>query len=90
MKMAKDKSVFSKYGEKLEDHEFMMGPIQGKLAVLLDILTDSMIIAGKHGIYCRNQKNPAEPSLDMQSVMEGLLHSKELVQSLMDQFRARN
>ena len=88
--MQEDKSVFHKYGEKLEDHELMMGPVQGKLAVLLDILTDSMIIAGKHGIYCRNKKNPDEPSLDMQSIMEGLLHSKELVQSLMDEFRKRN
>ncbi len=88
--MPQDKSVFSKYSGKLEDHEFMMGPVQGKLAVLLDILTDSMIIAGKHAIYCRNRKNPKEPSLDMQSVMEGLLHSKELVQNLMDEFRKRN
>lgn len=88
--MPQDKSVFSKYSQKLEDHEFMMGPVQGKLAVLLDILTDSMIIAGKHGIYCRNKQKPEEPSLDMQSIMEGLLHSKELVQNLMDEFRKRN
>ncbi len=90
MTMQEDKSVFSKYREKLEDHELMMGPVQGKLAVLLDILTDSMIVAGKHGIYCRNKQKPDEPSLDMQSIMDGLLESKELVQSLMDSFRKRN
>lgn len=88
--MSKEKSVYEVHREKIEDHETMMGPVQGKLAVLLDLLTDSMIIAGKHGIYCRNKQNPNEPSLDMQVISEGLLHSKELVQSLMDHFRTRN
>jgi hypothetical protein len=88
--MDEKQSVFVKYKEKLDDHEFMMGPVQGKLAVLLDLLTDSMIVAGKHAIYCRNKQNPEEPSLDMQFVMEGLLQSKELVQVLMDHFRGQN
>ena len=88
--MKPEKSVFHIYKEKLEDHELMMGPIQGKLAVLLDILTDSLIVAGKHGIYCRNKQNPDEPSLDMQMIMDGLQQGKELVQVLMDQFRKRD
>lgn len=88
--MSKDKSVYEVHGEKIEDHEMMMGPVQGKLAVLLDLLTDSMILAGKHGIYCRNKQNPSEPSLDMQMIAESLLHSKELVQGLMDHFRKQN
>ena len=65
----------------------MMGPVQGKLAVLLDILTDSLIVAGKHGIYCRNKQRPEEPSLDMQMIMQGLSHSKEIVQAVMDHLR---
>lgn len=88
--MKKEKSVYEAYGEKIEDHESMMGPVQGKLAVLLDLLTDSMIVAGKHSIYCRNKQKPDEPSLDMQMITDGLLHSKELVQSLMDHFRKQN
>jgi hypothetical protein len=88
--MEEKESVFVKYKEKLEDHEFMMGPVRGKLAVLLDLLTDSMIVAGKHSIYCRNKQNPEEPSLDMQLVVEGLLQSKEIVQVLMDHFRKQN
>ena len=76
--MGNEKSVFYVYREKLEDHEMMMGPVQGKLAVLLDILTDAMVVAGKHGIYCRNKQKPEEPSLDMQAIMDGLLQSKEL------------
>jgi len=87
--MANEKSVFEAYREKLDDHEMMMGPVQGKLAVLLDLLTDSMIIAGKHGIYCKGKRS-GEPSPDMQAIVEGLLHSKELVQTLMDHFRKQN
>ena len=87
--MANEKSVFEAYREKLDDHEMMMGPVQGKLAVLLDLLTDSMIIAGKHGIYCKGKRS-GEPSPDMQAIVEGLLHGKELVQNLMDHFRKQN
>jgi hypothetical protein len=87
--MASDKSVFDVYREKLEDHEMMMGPVQGKLAVLLDLLTDSMIVAGKHSIYCRGKRS-AEASPDMETITEGLLQSKELVQAIMDHFRKQN
>jgi len=88
--MKQEKSVFVVYREKLQDHEMMMGQVQGRLAVLLDILTDSLIVAGKHGMYCRNKQNPAEPSLDMQIIMDGLSQSKELVQTVMDHFRKQN
>ena len=87
--MANEKSVFDVHREKLEEHEMMMGPVQGKLAVLLDLLTDSMIVAGRHYIYCRGKKT-GEPSPDMQAITEGLLQGKELVQSLMDHFRKQN
>jgi hypothetical protein len=87
--MSKKRSVFEVHREKLEEHEMMMGATQGKLAVLLDLLTDSLIVAGKHGIYCRNKQKPEEPSLDMQMIMEGLLHSKEIVQQIMDENRKK-
>ena len=87
--MKKKRSVFEVHQEKLEEHEMMMGPTQGKLAVLLDLLTDSLIVAGKHGIYCRNKQKPEEPSLDMHMIMEGLLHSKEIVQQIMDENRKK-
>ena len=87
--MTNEKSVFEAYRDKLDDHEMMMGPVQGKLAVLLDLLTDSMIIAGKHGIYCKGKRS-GEPSPDMQAIVEGLLQSKELVQTLMEHFRKQN
>ena len=85
--MRKTRSVFVVHDEKIQDHEMMMGPVEGKLAVLLDLLTDSLIVAGKHGIYCRNRQKPDEPSLDMQQIQEGLEQSKELVQAVMDHLR---
>ena len=85
--MHKKKSVFVVHDEKIQDHEMMMGPVQGKLAVVLDLLTDSLIVAGKHSIYCRNRRNPEEPSVDMQQIQEGLEQSKELVQAVMDHLR---
>lgn len=85
--MKKPRSVFETHEEKLHEHELQMGPVNGKLAVLLDLLTDSLIVAGKHGIYCRNKQRPDEPSIDMQLIQEGLQHSKELVQSVMDHLR---
>lgn len=87
--MKKPRSVFEVHDEKLHEHELQMGPINGKLAVLLDLLTDSMIVAGKHGIYCRNKQRPDEPSIDMQLIQEGLQQSKELVQAVMDQLRKK-
>lgn len=87
--MKKDRSVFEVHDEKIQDHEMMMGPVQGKLAVLLDLLTDSLIVAGKHSIYCRNRQRPEEPSADMQMIRESLTHSKELVQAVMDHLRNR-
>src|SRR4051794_37548955 len=89
MRMKKERSVFIVHQEKIEDHEMQMGPVQGKLAVLLDLLTDSLVIAGKHSIYCRNKQRPEEPSQDMQMIQEGLLQSKELVQAIMDQQRKK-
>lgn len=87
--MESGKSVFDLYRDKLEDHEMMMGPVQGKLAVLLDLLTDSMIIAGKHSIYCRGKRS-GEGNPDMEVITQGLLQSKELVQAIMDHLRKQN
>jgi hypothetical protein len=87
--MTKKRSVFDVHRDKIEEHEMMMGPTQGKLAVLLDLLTDSLIVAGKHAIYCRNKQKPEEPSLDMQMIMEGLLQGKEIVQKIMDDNRQK-
>jgi hypothetical protein len=80
-------SVFDEKRAELERHEFMMGVERGRLAVALDLLTDSLILVGQHGVYCASSRNPAKPALDLQAVLGGLEGAKELIQSVMEELR---
>ena len=78
------------YDEKraeLERHEFMMGVERGRLAVALDLLTDSLILVGQHGVYCASSRNPSKPALDLQAVLGGMEGAKTLIQSVMEELR---
>jgi hypothetical protein len=77
-------SVFSKYQDSLEQHETMMGPARGRLAVALDLLTDSLALVGQHGVYCRSDRFPGKPKMDIALVLEHLDDAKELVQNVME------
>ena len=76
-------SVFDKHHDTLERHETMMGPAPGRLAVALDLVTDSMALVGQHGVYCRSDRFPGQPKLDIALVLEQLEDAKQLVQSAM-------
>ena len=65
-----------------------MGPARGRLAVALDLLTDSMALVGQHGVYCRNERFVGQPKMDIALVMEQLTDAKQLVQSAMEQLKA--
>jgi hypothetical protein len=65
----------------------MMGIERGRLAVALDLLTDSVILVGQHGVYCASSRNPSKPALDLQSVLSDLEGAKALIQSVMEQIR---
>jgi hypothetical protein len=80
-------SVFDEKRTELERHEFMMGVERGRLAVALDLLTDSLILVGQHGVYCASSRNPAKPALDLQAVLEGMEGAKALIQSVMEEIR---
>ena len=80
-------SVFDKHRDSLERHETMMGPARGRLAVALDLLTDSLALVGQHGIYCRSERFPGKPKLDIAVVLEQLADAKQLVQSAMEELR---
>ena len=82
-------SVFDKHRDSLERHETMMGATRGRLAVALDLLTDSLALVGQHGVYCRSERFPGRPRMDIALVLEHLDDVKQLVQSAMEELRAR-
>jgi hypothetical protein len=82
-------SVFDEKRAELEKHEFMMGVERGRLAVALDLLTDSLILVGQHGVYCASSRNPAVPAMDLQAVLGGIQGAKALIQSVMEELRAQ-
>jgi hypothetical protein len=80
-------SIFDEKRAELERHEFMMGLERGRLAVALDLLTDSLIMVGQHGVYCASTRNPTKPALDLQAVLAGMEGAKALIQSVMEEIR---
>jgi hypothetical protein len=57
-------SVFDKHHDALEHHETMMGLPRGRLAVALDLLTDSLALVGQHGVYCASERFPGKPKME--------------------------
>jgi len=82
-------NVFDEKRTELEQHEFMLGVERGRLAVALDLLTDSLILVGQHGVYCASSRNPSKPALDLQAVLGGMEGAKALIQSVMEELRAK-
>ena len=80
-------SVFWDRKDELEKYEFMMGTARGRLAVSLDVLTDSLALVGQHGVYCASNRNPTVPALDLQAVLRGINDAKELIASAMEELR---
>jgi hypothetical protein len=80
-------SVFDKHRDALEVHETMMGPARGRMAVALDLVTDSMALVGQHGVYCRSDRVPGQPKLDIALVLEQLDDAKQLLQSAMSEMK---
>ncbi len=82
-------SVFDKHRDTLERHETMMGPARGRMAVALDLVTDSMALVGQHGVYCRSERFPGQPKMDIALVLEQLEDAKQLLQSAMAEMQKR-
>jgi len=80
-------NVFDEKRAELDRFEFMMGAERGRLAVALDLLTDALVLVGQHGVYCASARNPNQPALDLQSVLEGIEGAKALIQSVMEEMR---
>jgi hypothetical protein len=82
-------SVFDKHRDALEHHETMMGRARGRLAVALDLLTDSLALVGQHGVYCRSERFAGKPRMDITLILEQLDDAKQLVQSAIEELRGR-
>lgn len=81
-------SVFNERKEELEKFEFMMGTARGRLAVTMDLLTQAMVLVGQHAVYCRSQRDPEQPVMDVRLINQDLSQAKELIQSVMEELRA--
>ena len=82
-------SVHDKHRDALERHELMMGTARGRLAVAMDLLTDSLALVGQHGVYCRSDRFPGAPKLAIALVLEQLEDAKQLLQSAMEHLKQR-
>jgi hypothetical protein len=80
-------SVFDRHRVTLEHHETLLGDARGRLAVALDLLTVSLALVGQHGVYCRSERVPSQPKMDVALVLEQIADAKELVQSAMEALR---
>ncbi len=83
-------SALDKHHDALEIHETMMGPARGRIAVALDLVTDSMALVGQHGVYCRSERFPGQPKMDVALVLEQLDDAKQLLQSAMSELDRRD
>ena len=81
-------SVFQDRKQELEKFEFMMGTTRGRLAVTLDLLTEALVLVGQHSVYCRSQRQPEQPPMDIRLINQTLGQAKQLVQSVMEEMRA--
>ncbi len=68
--------------------EFMMGVPRGRLAVALDVLTDALVLAGQHGVYCRSARQPGMPAMDIQLITKSIADAKELIGGVMSELKA--
>jgi hypothetical protein len=77
------------YSEARERYEFQMGPVRGRLATALDILTDALTLVGQHGVYCRSQRQPQFPAMDVRLILQQIEDSKGLVIEAMTVLKSR-
>jgi len=82
-------SAFDDHKDELEHYEQMFGTERGRLAVALDRMTNALVLAGQHGVYCTSQRNAAVPAMDLRIVTQELEHAKQLVQSVMEELKRK-
>jgi hypothetical protein len=83
-------SIFEDKKDEFEKYETMFGVPRGRLAVTLDVLTDALVLAGQHGVYCRSNTNPAKPATDLQIVHKSINDAKAIITSVMEELKKEN
>jgi len=83
-------NAFEEHREELEKYEQMFGKERGRLAVSLDRITNALVLAGQHAVYCTSQRNPRVPAMDLRMIAQELTHAKELVQAVMKEMKRKN
>lgn len=81
-------TAFDEHREELEHYETMMGPHRGRLAVTLDLLTNALVLVGQHGVYCKSERYPDTPAMDIRIISGEIAKAKELIQSVMQALKA--
>ena len=79
--------AFQEHREELEHYEQMFGRERGRLAVALDRLTNALVLAGQHGVYCTSRRDPSVPEMDLRMINQELIHAKQLLQAVMEELR---
>lgn len=82
-------SVFENRRDWLDDFEFKLGPLRGRLAATLDVLTDLSVVLGTHITYCRVGRDSDRAMPDMQQAIDFVSQAKELVSSAIRQAHAQ-
>ena len=80
-------SAFDKHKRHARASRDDDGAARGRLAVALDLLTDSLALVGQHGVYCRSERYLGQPKMDIALVLEYVNDAKELVQSAMQELK---
>ena len=83
-------SAFEEHREELEHYEQMLGRHRGRLAVALDLVTNALVLAGQHAVYCRSAQDSRQPTRDLALVNEELVKAKQLIQSVMEDLRGES
>ena len=80
-------SAFEEHRDELEHYEQMFGRQRGRLSVALDLVTNAMVLAGQHTVYCHSAADSRRPMKDVQMMGDELKKAKELIQSVMEEMR---
>jgi hypothetical protein len=77
-------TVYEERKDDLERYEFMWGRERGRLAISLDCITDALVLAGQHGVYCQSVRQMGKPAMDIQLITKSLTDAKELIASVLE------